>query len=294
MSNTLADKMARKKRSKQKDLTPEEKKRQQRKGIIKGVAIIAIAILGTWGFYQIMIVASGTDYPMVVVVSPSMTPEINVGDLLFVHYVPPADIKNGTIQDLQGDVILYNSQGLWPEPQSDPIVHRVVGKYYNNTDGQWYFITKGDYNPNTDQVLFNSLPVPASHVLGVVYGDIPYIGYVKIWLTQTDAAIPLMIILAALLLITIIYDAIHPEEEETKDGEYVKNKKGKGHKGIPSSSSEGESFAGESLGYEELKPDRPPGNSSNESEDNTGDNSGENNEDPDVSGKIFDDEHDFV
>src|SRR5271157_237678 len=207
MSTPVAEKLAGQKRSAKKLLTPEEKKRQRRKAILKGVVIIAIAIFGTWGFYQGMILASGTQYPMVVVVSPSMTPHINVGDLLFVHYVPPADIKNGTIADQTGDVILYDSHGLWPVPQDDPIVHRVVGKYFNNTDNQWYFITKGDYNPNTDQVLFSSLPVPQDHVLGVVDGDIPGIGYVKIWLSDNNIAIPLMIILGALLFITIVYDA---------------------------------------------------------------------------------------
>src|SRR5271157_4682418 len=259
MSTPVAEKLAGQKRSAKKSLTPEEKKRQQRKGIIKGVVIIAIAIFGTWGFYQGMILASGTQYPMVVVVSPSMVPKINVGDLLFVHYVPPADIKNGTIADQTGDVILYDSHGLWgPFAQDDPIVHRVVGKYFNYTDNQWYFITKGDANPDTDPPgLSDKVPVPQDHVLGVVDGDIPGIGYVKIWLTDSNAAIPLMIILGALLFITIVYDATHPEEEETKDGKKRKDKDAKGRSDLPPAGENGETPEVVTWGYDEVIPDKP-------------------------------------
>jgi signal peptidase len=273
MSSSISEKLSGRKRDKKKNLTPAEKKKQQKKGILKGVAIIAIAILGTWGFYQIMIVASGTDYPMVVVISPSMVPEINVGDLLFVHYVAPEDIKSGTIQNLQGDVILYNSQGLWGAyAQSDPIVHRVVGKYFNSTDGEWYFITKGDANPDTDPPgLPDKIPVPQDHVIGVVYGRIPDIGWIKIWLTDTDAAIPIMVILGALLLITIIYDAIHPEEEETKDSKKVKKMKGKGRSDIPpaGSAEENPEAEAETWGYEDQSPERPPGDSNLEGDEDT-------------------------
>ncbi len=222
--STVAEKLG-KPRQKQ-SLTPEEKKRRQRKGIIKGVVILAIAIFGSWAFYEGMKAASGTQFPVVVVVSESMEPNIHVGDLLFVHYVPPADIKNGTIADKTGDVILYNASGLWDPAITppDPIVHRVVGKRFDVPTGKWYFVTKGDYNLDTDPPGSSGLEieVPEDKVLGVVWGDIPYIGYVKIWLTSENIAIPLMIIIGALLVITIVWDTMHPEEEGEK-----KPKKGK-------------------------------------------------------------------
>ena len=214
--SSVAEKLS--KTKKKAPLSPEEKKRRQRKGIIKGLAVITIAILGSWGFYEIMKLASGTQFPIVVVVSESMEPNIHVGDLLFVHYVPPEDIKNGTIADKKGDVILYNASGLWTNPPADPIVHRVVGKRWDEAQKKWFFITKGDYNLDTDPPGSPSLEieVPEDHVLGVVWGDIPYIGYVKIWLTSSNIAIPLMVIIGILLVITIIWDTLHPAYEEEK------------------------------------------------------------------------------
>ncbi|OLS12044.1 MAG: hypothetical protein RBG13Loki_4335 [Promethearchaeota archaeon CR_4] len=222
--SSVAEKLGTTKKREKADLTPEEKKRRRNKGIIKAVAVIAIVIFGSWGFFEGMKLVAGTQYPVVVVVSGSMEPNILKGDILFVHYVPPADIKNGTIEDKNGSVILYNSVGLWEHPESEPIVHRVVGKRFDNDTQMWYFLTKGDHNLDVDPPdCFNSLcpnttddeiiEVPEDHIVGVVWGRIPYIGWVKIWLQDTNIAIPLLVIIGIALVISIVWDALNPEEE---------------------------------------------------------------------------------
>jgi len=230
--SSVAEKLDPSKKREKPPLTPEEKKRRQRKGLIKGVIILTIAILGVWGFYEGMKAASGTQYPVVVVVSGSMEPTIHVGDLLFVHRVAPMDIKNGTVEDKTGDVILYDSNGLWSDPQPDPIVHRVVGKRFDTATNMWYFKTKGDYNPDIDPPDCTGLPcpedtiieVPEDHILGIIWGDIPYIGSMKVWLADPTISITLMIIIGAALVISIMLDTVHPVDEEEKESKKVRKR----------------------------------------------------------------------
>ena len=77
-----------------------------------------------------------------------MVPTINRGDLLIVGNKAPIDIKDGTINNKTGDIIIYDASGVWPDSlasqlNGEPVVHRVVGKYLNQTDGLYYFIQKG-------------------------------------------------------------------------------------------------------------------------------------------------------
>lgn len=203
-----------------------EKKVNWKKEAVKTVGIVIIIFSATFGSYAIMKASLGTTMPMVVVTSDSMVPEIKTGDLLFVKYVDPEDIKTGTHEDHLGDVIIYDSNGVWLSPMSDPIVHRVVGKYYNEEDGKYYFTTQGDANSDTDPPgRYPKADVPEDKVIGVVIGKVRGIGHVKIWLTNTGMAGPIMVILGFLLVISIVYDITHPEEE-SDDDKVEKGKKG--------------------------------------------------------------------
>ena len=104
-----------------------------------------------------------------------MEPAIYRGDLLVVEGKNPEDIRSGTIEDKQGDIIIYDAHGLWETYNDEPVVHRVVNKTLNPTDNMYYFIVKGDHNPNVDPAI-----IPEDHILGVVKYIIPKIGYVKI------------------------------------------------------------------------------------------------------------------
>ena len=145
---------------------------------------------------------------MVVVVSGSMEPKLHKGDLLFLRGKDAENIKNGTIEGKEGDIIVFDARGLWVNAPSDPIVHRVIDKWYVNGDG-WYFKTKGDANSFPDEG-----EVPESSILGVVTGRIPYIGWVKIVLTDSGLLIPLLVIVSALLIISLIWDITKKEDDE--------------------------------------------------------------------------------
>ncbi len=142
-----------------------------------------------------------------------MEPTIYRGDVLFVKNVPPGEIIEGDHLARTGDIIIYETKGLWAFPISEPVVHRVVGKNY--TSGKWYFTTQGDNvitNPNPDPY-----PVPEDKVYGKVVGIIPKIGNVKLFLDESGLAIPLLSILAVLLVVSIVWDYTHPEKKDKKE-----------------------------------------------------------------------------
>ncbi|MFX0019331.1 MAG: signal peptidase I [Promethearchaeota archaeon] len=193
-----------------------EKKTISKKKVIIAVVMIFVAFFGSFLIYFILQVALNTETPIVVVVSGSMKPTLNEGDLLFVRGINPAEIKNGTAEDKDGDIIVFDAHGVWLSPPDEPVVHRVVNKTYSA--GHWYFQTKGDNdvtNPHVDGYPFPYW-VPDYKIYGVVRGRIPWIGWIKIVLADSGLLIPLLIIISVVLIISIIRDALKEDDEKEK------------------------------------------------------------------------------
>ena len=91
------------------------------------------------------------------------------GDIMILRGKPPQDIK-------VGDVVVFWSA------KRDPIIHRVVKKWYNNT---YYFQTKGDnYKTNPFSIkssFLDETSVSEQQVAGNAVFRIPLLGYIKIW-----------------------------------------------------------------------------------------------------------------
>ena len=204
-----------------KNATKKEKKSVSRKKIIIAVVMISVAFFGSFLVYFILQISFNTESPIVVVVSGSMEPQIHEGDLLFVMGIDAEDIKNGTAEDKDGDIIVFNAQGLWHSAPIEPIVHRVIDKF--QIGDTWYFRTKGDANAIPDQA-----PVPEDRVIGVVVGGIPYIGWVKIFLTESGLLIPLLVIISVLLIISIVRDIYKgdDDEQDEKNKDELENTEG--------------------------------------------------------------------
>jgi signal peptidase I len=185
----------------------QEEKQIPVKKIVISVILILSAFFGSFLIYFTMQVSLNTQSPMVVVVSGSMEPTILKGDLLIVQGKDPANIESGTIQNKEGDIIVFDARGLWASAPNEPIVHRIVDKRLEN--GTWYFLTKGDANLNTDPAW-----VPANRIVGVVVARIPFIGWIKIFLTESNLLVPIIVILSILIVISIFYDIFYAEEEK--------------------------------------------------------------------------------
>lgn len=211
----------------------ELKKKKLSKRIIIGILIVVIGFGSPFIINFLMQAILQTQHPLVVVVSDSMNPAIYRGDLLILQGKNPIDIVNGTIEGKNGDIIVYDAHGVWDEwpngqVPDEPIVHRIVNKWFDNSTGEWMFYTKGDNdvtNTNIDppdgySQFDYKYPVPEDKILGVVIGRVPYIGYFNIFLSENNIFLYLIIgILGTLLIISVLWDIISPEKEKEKEKE---------------------------------------------------------------------------
>ncbi len=118
--------------------------------------------------------AVGADHSFVVL-SDSMSPEIESGDVVIVEENEPSSIE-------EGDVITFVRS-----EEGTPVTHRVSG--VDRSGGQTAFETKGDANEQADPT-----PVPAENVIGTVAFTIPYIGHV-IQFANTALGFALLVVL---------------------------------------------------------------------------------------------------
>jgi signal peptidase I len=120
-------------------------------------------------------------YKMFTVLSDSMKPEFQAGDIVIIKMIDPKDLK-------EGDVITFYSKG-------GPVVtHQIEGKTVMDDDKD-AFITKGI---NVDQA--DADPVPQDRVIGKYTFAIPKAGYLFNFLRTTTGYFlliftPLMLII---------------------------------------------------------------------------------------------------
>jgi signal peptidase I len=160
------------------------------------VNIVLAVILIKFIIYPVLGLALGTSYPIVAVVSGSMEhnnefdefweikgdfySNYNITKDDFIKFKFANGFRKGDIMILTrarpeklkiGDVIVFQS------PKPDPIIHRVIK--IRETDGKYYFTTKGDNNYGINSEVKEDLIVE-DRVLGKASLRIPYLGYVKI------------------------------------------------------------------------------------------------------------------
>lgn len=121
----------------------------------------AIALILAFGTLQTTGTVMDTDKPVVTVVSCSMYPHYDVGDIILVQGQEFENIE-------QGDIAVYESGS--PD-QSIPVIHRVVAKHDN------YLETQGDNNRG--QLEFEKRVEP-EQIHGTAVVSIPKIGMVKL------------------------------------------------------------------------------------------------------------------
>ncbi|ODQ51625.1 signal peptidase I [Saitoella complicata NRRL Y-17804] len=114
--------------------------------------------------------------PIVVVLSGSMEPAFQRGDLLF--------LSNRAEKAQVGDIVVYEVKG-----RPIPIVHRVMRTHDSLISdlADQKLLTKGDNNPTDDLELYargQTHLSRESEVVGMVRGFVPYVGMVTIMLND--------------------------------------------------------------------------------------------------------------
>lgn len=126
------------------------------------ILYIVFGVLLAFGINQGLAIGLHTDLPIVAVESNSMVPTFSQGDILILQGKSSYEI---------GDIIVFS-----PTVQATPVVHRIVKI---NLDGSYQ--TKGDANKG--QLPFEK-QIQENQVHGNVILIVPYLGWIKIWISE--------------------------------------------------------------------------------------------------------------
>ncbi|KAJ3047794.1 Signal peptidase complex catalytic subunit S11C [Rhizophlyctis rosea] len=136
-------------------------------------------------------VVTNSESPIVVVLSESMEPAFQRGDLLF--------LTLGREPISVGEICVFKIEG-----KDVPIVHRVIELHNDAKTGEQFILTKGDNNPVDDRGLYQpgQMWIKREHVIGRVKGFLPYLGIVTIILNDyPQVKIAMLVLLGIMVLV---------------------------------------------------------------------------------------------
>lgn len=165
------------------------------------IAIVFVCIVAAVLIYYIISVqihAKDENYKpgisIYTIVSPSMTPNINVYDVVVnVRVDDPSKIK-------VGDIITFKSQAATSEGMT--ITHRVIARD-QLPDGTYEYMTQGDNNPEPD-----SSYVMFDNIIGKEVITIPSLGKVQFLIANKKSWLFLLLIPISIYLVREIYKLI--------------------------------------------------------------------------------------
>ena len=136
------------------------------------LGLILTSALAIW---KGLMLYTGSESPVVVVLSGSMEPGFSKGDILFLH--------RGHAPVHSGEVVVFHI-----DERDVPIVHRVVRAHERSDSTYMELLTKGDNNPGND--LAGGLYAPGQqwvlweHVIGRAVFYLPHIGQATIIMNE--------------------------------------------------------------------------------------------------------------
>jgi signal peptidase len=166
-------------------------KRMNVRQVIYQILNFAMIVSSALMIWKGLMVVSGSESPIVVVLSGSMEPAFFRGDLLFLTNDRDDKIR-------AGDIVVFKIEG-----REIPIVHRALKVHTQGNDT--IFLTKGDNNQVDDRGLYadGQLWLQPKDVIGRAKGFVPYIGMVTI--VMNDYPKFKYIVLAVLGLFVIVH-----------------------------------------------------------------------------------------
>lgn len=167
---------------------------------VKTILLGVILLGAVFAFWFGLRLGLRTDYPLLAVASGSMTPTLNVGDLIIVQGVPNYnDLYAAPAPD--GTIIVFHK----PSDTEELIVHRTINKVDEN--GTWFFQTKGDNNLTPDFWVGDGTNpnglISQRLLVGKVVAVVPWVGNVPLFI-RTPSGL-LLIILLFLVILFIEY-----------------------------------------------------------------------------------------
>ncbi|KAK2573017.1 Signal peptidase complex catalytic subunit SEC11A, partial [Acropora cervicornis] len=119
----------------------EDVRRMNKRQLFYQVLNFAMIVSSALMIWKGLMVVTGSESPIVVVLSGSMEPAFQRGDLLFL-----TNYKEDPIR--VGEIVVFKVEG-----REIPIVHRVL-KIHEKQNGDVKFLTKGDNNSVDDRGLY--------------------------------------------------------------------------------------------------------------------------------------------
>lgn len=150
-----------------------EVKRMNKRQLFYQVLNFGMIVSSALMIWKGLMVVTGSESPIVVVLSGSMEPAFHRGDLLF--------LTNDQADPIRvGEIVVFKIEG-----RDIPIVHRVL-RLHEKEDGTVKFLTKGDNNMVDDRGLYakGQLWLQRKDVVGRARGFVPYIGNVTIMMND--------------------------------------------------------------------------------------------------------------
>jgi signal peptidase len=169
---------------------------------------IALILIIVFGFYFGAQAALGSEYPALAVASGSMLPTLNIGDLIIVQKIDPAQIH---ADPLTGDILVYKRG-------DELIVHRAIS-VRRDEHGVYWVTTRGD-NTATDDPEWQS-----TRLVGKVIARIPGIGNLPLFLHSEKNMYILFLALVVILIILMLPFGFREEEASAKKEQSAEEKK---------------------------------------------------------------------
>jgi signal peptidase len=144
-------------------------KRQMLNQLFNFLSVISTAYM----IWKGISVYTNCESPIVVVLSESMSPAFERGDILFLS------MRSAPI--VAGDICVFKIEG-----RDIPIVHRALKVHEQKETGEEFILTKGDHNNVHDRSLYakNQEWLQRKDLIGRVIGYLPYMGMVTIIMTD--------------------------------------------------------------------------------------------------------------
>ena len=164
--------------------------------ILLPILIINLTLIAKSYINEDEVPSVGGVFPMIVL-TDSMYPVIESGDLILCHTLEAEEVKVGDV------ITFYDPMGNG----TSVVTHRVME--ISEKDGRPQFVTKGDNNNVEDQV-----PVDAEDLIGIYQKRIPKAGNVAMFM-QTTPGLILCVVCPIILLVG--YDMLRRKKyEKTK------------------------------------------------------------------------------